>query len=197
MDYLLCLRLFLGFAGSFTGINEKGVCFDNMLVYNGYNKRTSTEGLPIQLLMQEAAECSESVEDMQKIASYKHMIPNSVTCADEQEAIILEVDQKNSAVRKSNNQVIYGTNYFVTDIMAKKHRTGKRFNVLDTTAKKKYGVITQENLKSIMHKARKPQGNLQCVIFKPSERLMLVSMNKVPATVGPFKEYNIDELFCK
>lgn len=188
---------FLGFVGSFTGINEKAVCFGNMVVYNGHDKKISTEGLPIQLLMQEAAEISENAQDMQEfILSYKIMTPNNIMCADLQRAIMIESDQKKAIVRESKNQIIFGTNYFMTKQMAKTHKTGRRFNILALMAKKQYGVITHENLKNIMHKARKPHATLQAAIFMPSDRIIMVSMNTVPATKGPFTIYNIDKLFA-
>jgi hypothetical protein len=47
---------FLGIMiGAFTGINEDGVAFGNMLVFNAADDRTDPAGFPVQLAMRLAA----------------------------------------------------------------------------------------------------------------------------------------------
>ena len=43
---------FLGMIGGFSGMNEKGVSYGNMLSHNGKEKKYDTRGLSIQILLQ-------------------------------------------------------------------------------------------------------------------------------------------------
>jgi hypothetical protein len=186
---------FLGLAGTFTGMNEKGVCYGNMLVYNGNEENNSEGGLPIQLLMQTAAENQSSAQGMiDYLTSQKHIIPINVMCADKNEAIVAELGLTNFAIREGNKGVLAATNYFYTSGMFEKPENDKRLSVLMQSAKKHYGKFKLKHLKEAMHEARKPRENLQCVLFEPAKMLIHVSMNKVPASKGPFQTIEIMEL---
>ena len=45
-----------------------------------------------------------------------------------------------------------------------------------------------------MHDASIPNKTLQCVLFEPEKMRIHVSMNKVPASKGPFIEFDINTL---
>jgi hypothetical protein len=49
-------------------------------------------------------------------------------------------------------------------------------------------------MKEAMHIARRKGRNLQCVLFEPGAAKMHVSINKVPASKGPFTEFDINKL---
>ncbi|MEE4284610.1 MAG: C45 family peptidase [Mariniphaga sp.] len=186
---------FLGLAGTFTGINEKGICYGNMLVYNGKEEDNSEGGLPIQLLMQTAAENQSSAKGMiDFLTSQKHVIPVNVMCADKNEAIVAELGIDNFAVREGNKGVLAATNYFYTSGMFAKPDNDKRLSGLMINARKNYGKFKLKHLKTAMHQARKPNENLQCVMFEPAQMLIHVSMNKVPASKGPFYTINVNDL---
>jgi predicted choloylglycine hydrolase len=186
---------FLGLAGTFTGINEKGVCYGNMLVYNGNEDNKPDGGLPIQLLMQTAAETQSSAEEMIKyLTSQNHIIPVNVMCADKNEAIVAELGLENFAIREGNKGVLAATNYFYSSGMFKKPENDERLSVLMQSAKNHYGNFKLKHLKNAMHEARRPRENLQCVLFEPSKMLIHVSMNKVPASKGPFQTIEISQL---
>lgn len=189
---------FLGLAGTFTGINEKGVCYGNMLVYNGNEENSFKDGLPIQLLMQNAAETKSSAKQMiDYLTSQKHIIPVNVMVADKNEALVAELGSCNFAVREGNKGVLAATNYFYSPDMFSMPDNDRRLSVLMTSARNYYGKFKLQHLKNAMHQARQPNKNLQCVLFEPAEMRMHVSMNKVPASKGPFYAIEINELLEK
>ncbi|HKM92027.1 MAG TPA: C45 family peptidase [Prolixibacteraceae bacterium] len=186
---------FLGLAGTFTGMNEKGVSYGNMLVYNAEDKEVNLDGLPIQLLMQMGGErCSSASEMTAYLYEKKHMIPINVMCADKNEAFLTELSPQKYAVREGNKGVLAATNFFVMSGMFTKHVTDLRFANLMKLSKKYHGQFDIEKLQEAMHVARRLNQNLQCVLFEPSNMKMHVSMNKVPASAGPFTVFDINQL---
>lgn len=189
---------FLGLAGSFTGMNEKGVSYGNMLVYNGADDGIDTSGLPIQLLMQMGGEQSSSAESMVRfLRDKRHMIPINVMCADRDEAFVAELSPVATAVRQGTKGVLAATNYFYASGMFETHINERRFANLMTLSKKYHGEFNLEHLREAMHSARQLNENLQCVLFEPAKMKMHVSMNRVPASAGPFTEFDVEELLNK
>jgi predicted choloylglycine hydrolase len=186
---------FLGLAGSFTGMNEKGVSYGNMLVYNGEDNGVDTNGLPIQLLMQMGGEQNSSAESMVNfLRDKRHMIPINVMCADRDEAFVAELSPVATAVREGAKGVLAATNYFYASGMFETHVNERRFANLMTLSKKYHGKFNLEHLREAMHAARQLSENLQCVLFEPAKMKMHVSMNRVPASAGPFTEFDVEEL---
>ncbi len=186
---------FLGLAGTFTGINEKGVCFGNMLAYNGQEDKKHKEGLPIQILMQLSAEKNSSAREMANdLATGKHIIPISVMCADKNEAVMAELGQNSFAFREGYKGTLAGSNNFYASGMFKKVRSDKQFAALMLNSKNHYGSFTLNEMKKAMHDASIPNKTLQCVLFEPEKMRIHVSMNKVPASKGPFIEFDINTL---
>ncbi len=189
---------FLGLAGAYTGINEKGVSYGNMLVYNGFEDEETTGGLPVHLLMQSAAETKNSAREMiEYLTAQNHVVPVSVMCADSNEAILAELGKKNFAVREGSNGVLAASNYFYSSGMFEKPETDSRFSALMLKARDNHGAFNIGHLKDAMHAARKQNETLQTVLFEPAKMLMHVSMNKVPASKGPFTTFDILELLEK
>ncbi|WP_072998468.1 C45 family autoproteolytic acyltransferase/hydolase [Mariniphaga anaerophila] len=196
--YATVASSFLGLAGAFTGINEKGVCYGNMLVYNGIENKEDENGLPIQLLMQTAAETQNSAREMiDYLTARKHVIPINVMCADKNEAIVAELGQTKFTLREGNKGVLAATNYFYSSGMFEKVENDGRLTALLLTARKYYGNFNMQHLQEAMHAARQPNKNLQCTLFEPERMLIHVSMNKVPASKGPFQTISVIELLEK
>jgi len=186
---------FLGLAGTFTGMNEKGVCYGNMLVYNGFEDKNKTDGLPIQLLMQDAAEKSGSAGEMiDYLTEKKHLTPVNVMSADSCEAIVAELGQNKFACRKGKKGILAASNYFYSPKMFKNFDNDPRYSLLMIKARDNYGKFNLDYLQEAMHDARKPNQNLQCVLFDPAKKIMYVSMNKVPASRGPFFSFDLKEM---
>jgi hypothetical protein len=189
---------FLGLAGTFTGINEKGVCYGNMLVYNGFEDEDNLTGLPIQLAMQHASEKAGTAAEMiTSLTEQQHLVPVNVMCADSTEALIAELGQQHFAVRNDDKGVLAASNYFYSPEMFKETVTDNRFSQLMLKARDNYGMFNFDNLKEAMHAARKPRENLQCILFEPTKMQIHVSMNKVPATKGPFIPFDVKKLLSE
>lgn len=188
---------FLGLAGTFTGMNEKGVSYGNMLVYNGKEKEPFIKGMPIQLLMQMGGEqCATAAEMTEFLNNKTHMIPINVMCADKEEAFLSELSPSKQAVREGTKGVLAATNFFFSSDMFTKHVNEQRFANLMQLSKKYHGQFDIEKLQEAMHSARKLNENLQCVLFEPAAMRMHVSMNKVPASAGPFTVFDIRDLLA-
>jgi len=186
---------FLGLAGSFTGMNEKGVSYGNMLVYNGKDNGVDTNGLSIQLLMHMGGEQSSSAKSMVEfLRDKRHMIPINVMCADRNKAFVAELSPLATAVREGDKGVLAATNYFYASGMFENHVNERRFANLMMLSKKYHGELNLEHLQEAMHSARQLNENLQCVLFEPAKMKMHVSMNRVPASAGPFTEFDVKKL---
>lgn len=186
---------FLGLAGTFTGINEAGVSYGNMLVYNGEDNGVNHQGMPIQLLMQMGGEKCTTATDMTNYLTNKsHMIPINVMCADANEALLAELTPERWAVREGTRGVLAATNFFFSTGMFTKHVNEQRFANLMQLSKKYHGDFDIDKLKEAMHSARQLNENLQCVLFEPEAMRMHVSMNKVPASAGPFTVFDVNVL---
>lgn len=193
--YATVASSFIGLIGSLTGINEHGVCFGNMLVDNSKKDSTQALGLPIHLWMQIGSEHASSARDMIKFLTLqKHMIPINVMCADQDEAIISELGLNDFAIREGSKGILASSNFFYTPKMYAKPEIDKRFAALMYNARDHYGKFNTRLLQEAMYDARMPNKNLQCVIFDPSNMQIYVSMNKVPASKGPFTLIDIKAL---
>jgi len=178
---------YLGLIGGFSGINEKGVCYGNMLSYNGKEESVNTEGMPIQLLLRMAAETAESADEYNKFLSgYKVMIPNIVMSADTEKAMVTELTQDGNDFREGYKGVLASSNYFHSGKLVKSYVPDERYSIILNEARVNYGSITVGIVKDIMYKARRKGNNVQCVIFEPSKMLVHASINKSPASAGPF-----------
>jgi len=190
---------FLGLLGTFTGMNESGLSYGNMLVYNGKDHSSNLNGLPIQLLMQLGGEKMNSAGEMAEFLSQQtHMININVMCADSNEAFVTELSHTQSAIRSGEEGILAATNYFTSPDLYEKHEPCNRFTNLMSVTQKNYGKLTVDDVKKAMHIARRKRGrNLQCVIFEPAAHRLHVSINKVPASKGPFTEFDIKSVLEK
>jgi len=186
---------FLGMIGGYSCMNETGLCYGNMLVHNGTEKTFNTNGLSIQLIMQMGGERFSTAREMANfVAKQEILTPNNIMCADKDEAILVELSQLKSEIREGQKGVLAGTNYFLSPGLYDNYFRCSRFEKLMLQAKNNYGTFTIEKLKEAMYIARQPGQNLQCVLFEPATRTMHVSINRVPASKGPFTRFNVDEI---
>lgn len=187
---------FLGMIGAFTGINDSGVAFGNMLVFNASGPQKQDGGLTIQLALREAALHADSAREMaMMLAGTKHAIPMNVMVADRTEAIVLELGLENLAVRRGNG-VLVATNHFREPGMAAYDRPCERYETLMEHGKKHAPSMTLDEMKQAVDAAKIGPMNLQAVIFEPAKMKMHVSINKAPAAAGPYVELDSKELFA-
>lgn len=193
------MATFIGMLGGFTGMNEKGVCYGNMLVHNSETKEFNMKGLPIQLLMQLGGENYSTAREMNDAMTREtHMIPINLMVADKDEAILAELNQTSWALREGSSGVLAASNYFYSTGMFAETFDCERFTGLLIDAREYYGKFDVPQMKKSLHKARRRGGqNMQSIIFEPGLNKMHVSMNRVPATLGPYVGLNVQELFSR
>jgi predicted choloylglycine hydrolase len=178
---------YLGMVGGFTGMNEKGVCWGNMLAYNGHDDSLYYNGLSIQLLMRLGGEQSSTCEEFRNfLQSQNHIIPIIVMVANQDTAFVTEHTKDFSDYRIATRSILASANLFHTQKMAKHVEPDERYSILLSEARKHYGNLDVNTFEKIMAKASQKNKNVQCVIFEPSKMQFYVSMNKVPASEGPF-----------
>jgi hypothetical protein len=186
---------FLGMIGGYSCMNETGLSYGNMLVHNGKDKSFDTNGLSIQLIMQMAGEQFSTAREMADFVSKQTLLtPNNVMCADKDEAILVEASQNKSEKREGLKGVLAATNYFLSPGLYDEYVPCERFAKLMMDAKKNYGSFSVKTLEESMYHARRKGQNLQCVVFEPATKTMHISINKVPASKGPFTEFKVDEI---
>lgn len=187
---------FLGMIGSFTGINARGVAFGNMLVFNAAGPQKHKAGLPIQIALRLAAQRSHTAEQMADLLrGNKHVIPMNVMVADRTQALVLELGVGRTEVRRGDRGVLAATNYFLKPLLRDSAvRCGRRQSLL-AAARRCRGRMNAEEMTAALHDARIDKLNLQAVVFEPGAMRMHVSINRIPASAGPYVTFDLRELF--
>jgi hypothetical protein len=189
----------VGMVGAFSGMNEKGVCFGNMLVFNAAGPPRQDGGLTIQLAMLLAAEHAGTAAEM--VEALRHMrraIPMNVMVADSREALVVELGVEYDAVRHGDDGVLAASNHFRTPALRTYEVQCPRYTYLWNQGRDfraTHGVMTVAAMKSALLGAHIPMLNLQAVVFEPGVRWMHVSINKVPAAAGPYVALSAADLF--
>jgi hypothetical protein len=186
---------FLGIAGAFTGMNSKGVCFGNMLVFNAAEKGRRRDGQPVQALLRMAAHRNANAPQMIDILrSQKHFMPMNVMAADAKEALVVELGLNGSEVRdEGQGSGLVSSNDFRT-ALAGSAASCPRYDALMLRACG--GMIDAPAMQSALYEARIDGLNIQAVVFEPEKMLMRVSINRVPASAGPYKTLDLKALFA-
>ena len=187
---------FLGMIGAFTGVNEDGVAFGNMLVFNAANSHLDPEGLPVQLAMRMAAHSSATAAEFSSfMQERKHIIPMNAVVADSTEAFVLELCHGSTHMIRGDRDYVAVSNHFRSKAIRSHRETCPRLTALESFAEKHRGSFDVQLMKEAMYEARIPQLNLQTAIFEPANMRMHVSMNRVPASRGPYVTFDLHELF--
>jgi len=187
---------FIGMNGAYTGVNEKGVAFGNLLVFNAADNGMRKDGLCIQLILREAAhKCSTASEMAEFIRKRKHIIPVNVITADAREAKSVELGLRDSHVWNGQKGVLAVSNHFRARKLYDVARTCRRYDSLLRSAAKNYGRFDVEIMGNALYAARVKDMNLQAVVFEPEAMLMHLSMNRMPASKGPYRKFDLRRLF--
>jgi len=187
---------YLGMIGAFTGVNEDGVAFGNMLVFNAADNRAREDGLPVQLAFRLAAHESASAEAMcRRLRERKHMIPMNAMIADKSEALVLELGHGGSHVWSGEKDSLAVSNYFRSDKLRDYRARCKRYQALRQAAASSHGRFGVAEMQRALYQARMEKINLQAVVFEPAKARLHVSMNRVPASKGPYRTFDLKALF--
>lgn len=187
---------FLGMVGAFTGINARGVAFGNMLVFNAAGPEEQDRGLSIQLAQHLAARRAATAPEMARILrSQQHVIPMNVMVADAGQAIVVELGLKGTALRKGATGILVASNYFHSPALHSAPERCPRYESLLDAARRHRGRLGVKEMKAALHTARIDGMNLQAVVFEPAEMRMHLSINRVPASAGPYVTLDLRKLF--
>jgi len=187
---------FLGMAGGFLVVNSQGVTAANMLAF-ATNEPESPDGVTVQLAMRLACErAASSAEAADVLSGMTHVIPMNVMVADAKQAMMLELAADRSKVRLGEAGLLAASNYFRHPdwAWARKDIRCERYEALVSAARSRYGQFTAEDMKAALHAARIEDMNLQAVVVEPGAMRLHVSVNRSPATAGPYVTFDIREL---
>lgn len=194
---------FLGMLGAFTGMNDQGVCFGNMLVFNAKDAKPNPRGLTIQLLMRQAAQSTDNGEAfLAFLARAKHAIPMNVMGADPQGAAVIELSPTAPAVIRHaapGQSWVAASNHFRLDATARCPVDCHRYKALATAGQNGQSgaaPMTADTMEKALYDARIRFINLQAVVFEPAAGRMRVSINKTPASAGPYVLFDTAKLFA-
>ncbi|HDZ42962.1 hypothetical protein LCGC14_0225840 [marine sediment metagenome] len=189
---------FLGMIGAYTGVSAAGVAFGNMLVFNAAGPQLHPKGLPMQIALRQAAERAGSAEEMSTILrGQRHAAPMNVMMADADDAVVTELGLKGSAVRRAGaDGLLVATNHFRTPELADHPEQCTRYQRLTSDNDGRPVVMDVTAVKAALHRTRIPLMNLQAVVFEPAAMRMHVSVNRLPASAGPYLVMDLRELFA-
>ena len=186
---------FIGMVGGFTGMNDVGVSFGNMLVLNAARRRWRDDGLPVQLAMRQVATQAGSARQfVEGLAELPHAVPNNVMVADEGEALVAELGTRSAELRQGRAGWLASTNDFRVHPDAGKLAGCPRFDLLARLAEQHAGQMDLQRMRRALLGAHIPRRNLQAAIMVPARRHLHVSLNRVPAAGGPYRLFSVRRL---
>jgi len=187
---------FVGFIGAYTGINEDGVAFGNMLVFNSAPPLYNSRGVTIHLAFREAAFKAVDTESFcDLIAKMEHVIPMNAMVADGKKACVLEIGAEKMSRRFPERNYIAATNYFLNPGKRSQKVDCERYGYLDALGSDAGAALGVEDMEKALKGSAMGKLNLQAVVFVPADMKMYLSMNRMPpAADGPYREFDIREL---
>lgn len=178
---------FLGMVGAFTGMNDAGVAFGNMLVFNAAGRQANSRGLPIQIAQRLAAERADTAAEMAALMqAQSHAMPMNVMAADADDAVVVELGLRACAIRRAESGLLVATNHFRTPTMISHESRCRRYGRLVAAEPAEPITMSLAEMKRALHRTRPWMLNLQAVIFEPAARRMHISINRLPASAGPY-----------
>jgi dipeptidase len=154
--------------------------------------------LAIQLALRHAAARASSAAEMGELLRHmKHVVPMNVMVADPNEALVLELAPGGTAVRRGNDGVLVAANHFLSPELRRREVSDARSDSLLAAGRKHRDHMTVQQMKKALWDTRRPNSNLQATIFEPAKMRMYVSINRVPATAGPYVMLDLAKLFAE
>ena len=187
---------FLGMVGAFTGMNDAGVAYGNMIVFNAAGPKLRLEGLPIQIAIQQAAERAASAVEMSDLlCAQSHVAPMNVMSADADTAQVAELSLVGTAVRQMDSDLLVATNHFRTEALQAYPERCQRYDRLTANGHDAI-TMTVADMKRALHRNRVRLMNLQAVVFEPAAMRMHVAVNRLPASAGPYVTLDLADLLA-
>lgn len=194
---------FLGMIGAFTGMNDRGVCFGNMLVFNAKHDGRDPQGLTIQLLMRQAGHQADDAEAFLRVlAEARHAIPMNVMAADPGRAAVIELSPTDPPVvrrAEAGQHWLAASNHFRSAELSDHPVSCHRYEALagaGCAADAGPQRMTATGMERALHAARMRGINLQAVVFEPAAGRIHVGINSTEASGGPYVCFDAAKLFA-
>lgn len=188
---------FIGMVGAYTGINAKGVAFGNMLVFNARRTGPQVGGLAVQLAMREAAHSGRSAQEFcDLLRARKRVVPVNVMAVDAKNGCVVERALGEDCVRRGEDCWLATSNHFRTRSLCARLENCPRYNALAACAGAAFGRLDVPAVEGALHGAREEGLNLQAVVFEPDAMVMHLSVNRVPASGGPYAAFDLKKFFA-
>jgi hypothetical protein len=117
--------------------------------------------------------------------------------ADATVALVLELGTGRSVRRDPVGGRLIATNHFRSRALRRRAVQCKRYDSLGALARRAGPTMTVKQMTDALHTNRIPEMNLQAAVFEPAAMRVHLSINKVPASAGPFVELDLAELFAR
>ncbi|MBM4030938.1 MAG: hypothetical protein FJ291_04035 [Planctomycetes bacterium] len=188
---------YLGMIGCTTGINSEGVAFGNLLSLNAKNRDTNENGLPVQLHLRRVAHRACNADELARgLLALEHAAPMNVVVADEKRALVVELAGNGGETRTSEKGILAVSNHFLSQALASYPSRCARYDSLMRSAEGNFGGHDVEKMKEALFAAKIEGWNLHSVIFEPAKKCLHVSMNRQPASAGPYATFGVDALIA-
>ncbi len=189
----------IGMLGAFTGFSSDGIFFSNMLVENAMKDSINFEGMAIQLQLRSAAEKASSLQEMISIvSSLKPVIPMNILLADSNDAVVIELGLNDYYIRTADSiPAVCVSNHFRSPSLRDFEIDCPRYNVMMDDIVQNSGKITVPVVQNILYDASLRRINIQAIVVEPARKKLYLSMNRVPASKGPYTEIDAAKLFTE
>jgi hypothetical protein len=185
---------YVGMNSVFTGVNARGVTFANLLTFNAAGAQLDPAGVPIQCLLRTGGQRARTAADMRDaLLKARHMMPINVIVADAREAFILELAPAGNRVRTAAGDWLAVTNHFRLAGTRRAETACPRYEALTEAVTR--GPIGLEEMKRALYESRMKGLNLHCLITRPAAMRAWVSVNRMPASAGPWAALDLAALF--
>lgn len=169
-----------GLVGVLSGMNRDGLCVANLLAASDDQ---SFDGCPYMFLLRDVMEGSGTVEDALAILrKSRRTTANSIMLADAKGAAVAETTHESMAVRRPEDDRLFATNDFRAD---KDVRCDRYDALVHLTSDVKTPLGTKD-MERLLDAVDLEDINVQCMVFVPARRELLLSLGKTPAAKGPF-----------
>ena len=169
-----------GLVGVLSGMNRDGLCVANLLAAA---PGQSLDGCPYMFLLRDVMEGAGTVEEgIALLRKSRRTTANSIMLADPKTAAVAEATHEKLAVREIEDDRLFATNDFRADADVRCDRYDRMVGLVDA-AKAPLGT---KDIERLLDAVDLDDINVQCMIFVPARRELLVSLGRLPAAKGPF-----------
>jgi hypothetical protein len=192
---------FPGLVGVLTGMNEDGLALGVLEVFQAkwFTRRLDLGGTPYAVCFRTLLEeCSTIDEAKARLEQMRRTTLFNLAVADRQRVAVLEVTPRRVREVKSTDGACVCTNHFRLEA----NRPLFSFNVYQTfdrerilrRAERSRRTLDVADVHAGLHAANKGDHTLQTMVFEPATLRLHVGLGSLPATAGPLRRLDLEEL---